>query len=116
MIISSSRNVPSLDPSLKQVSTKLTESRLPNGLQGLHPRASSLTNALLCLHIVGKIIQVKDELPYVSNVGFRIIYVFVAAPEDLEEIAAWILKVDRLAERALLRVFYRAFKSDLSLF
>ena len=95
--------------------------RLPSrpcacGLQDLHPRASSLTNALLCLHIVGKIIQVKDELPYVSNVGFRIIYVFVAAPEDLEEIAAWILKVDRLAERALLRVFYRAFKSDLSLF
>ena len=99
----------------------LSKGRLPSrpcacGLQDLHPRASSLTNALLRLHIVEKIIQVKDELPYISDVGFRIIYVFVAAPEDLEEIAAWILKVDRLAERALLRVFYRAFKSDLSLF
>ena len=41
--------------------------RLPSrpcayGLQDLHPRASSLTNALLCLHIVEKIIQVKDEI------------------------------------------------------
>ena len=48
-----------------------------------------------------------------GDVGLHVIHVLISPPEDLEEISARVLKVNRLTERALFRMFHRTFKGDL---